>query len=64
MPVKVTENTLKALEELRKSGTARLTDLPASVKRLDEMGRHEASDWVQNNTDDYWRGLREGFIVG
>jgi hypothetical protein len=63
MAVKISEKTYRGIEDLRKTGTIRLTDLAASIKQLEEMGYYEASDWVQNNWEQYEQGLREGFEI-
>jgi hypothetical protein len=62
-PVKITQKTYEGLEDLRKSGAVRLTDLASTIKELDERGHYEASDWVQLNRELYEQGLREGFQI-
>lgn len=61
--VKVRQDVYDGIEKLRLSGRTQLTDLPRSIKELEEMGEYAASDWVQNNWELYEQGLRNGFEV-
>jgi uncharacterized Zn finger protein len=60
--VKVPKEVYEGIEELKKSGRTRLSDIAGAITALEEMGQYTASDWVQNNYEGYRRGLDNGFV--
>lgn len=62
-PVKVSREVFEGIEELRKSGRTRMSDIAGAVTGLEALGKYAASDWVQNNYEQYREGLDNGFEV-
>lgn len=60
---KVSREVFKGIEELRKSGRTRMSDVASAIRNLEAMGAYAASDWVQNHYALYEQGLREGFEI-
>jgi hypothetical protein len=61
--VKVRRKVFDGIEDLRKFGGARMTDVPRVISMLEKMGKYAASDWVQENCEQYVRGLCDGFEI-
>ena len=62
--VKVRRKVFDGIEVLRKFGGAQMTDVPRAISMLEKLGKYAASDWVQEHSEQYERGLREGFEIG
>lgn len=61
MAIKVTQTVLDTLEEIRESGVTNMFDVRAVQFYADKAGCFETVMWIEDNKQEYTRGIFEGF---
>ena len=59
--VAVSRDILQALMRIRAHGQCSMSDLPAVLAILDDLGEFQARNWIAANKPDYLRGVSAGF---
>lgn len=60
-PVKVTQQVLDGITEVRDSGMIDMFDYHGVVVTAQSLGHHEAHEWLSNNQGLYSKGIFTGF---
>ncbi len=62
-PVRVPAGVYRGLMAVRHSGQTNMLEVGTVEHVANELGYHDAADWIEENRSAYIRGVHNGFVV-